>query len=1270
MERLKAEWPLRAGDPEPTTVPQQVYVIDVRRPSFLLQGGCLVQVKAEYPKETRVFWCLFFDGDPNVVVVPFLDRKRSIRDVIAEKRSLECIRIDSKTIRDYVVEVLTYELAYAGWGSVLLVKDLDQHSRTGGVLDWPTPLLDSEKEKVEACLRSIKAEEDTDYSLRVEACMVELDALVWREFRIFTKDNPGELDPGKKGQVKLGKRRPEVLLKGLPDNCHAKPGASLGVPEVRFPPDPEGWEAVPPEDASFILSDLNRRIVPALDPTQLGRWSRQRLTFYDRDLLRIESANSDETRTAYILRKPGFALPLDSTSNPIHQMNEIVGAEHGPVIRTKHQAAAYVEFFCRHLWVAPHGPFIVLKSKDDNAISRLDLTDADFNRDHFDSKDRALAAIAAPVPREVKPSGVQPVSFAVDAWVLYGEAIFKATFSVLAHGAITMTDDRPMVSALSLPIHRLNEVLRERRSKSGDGQVIRTAADAASYVALFPRRVWGDDAPFMVLKSNDDAAIGQLDLTDAKCDRFDSIGAALAAIAAPAATEVEPFGVQPAFEVAAWVLYGETIFKATFKVLADGSIEMTDHDEMLSAGGKDNSYLPYRPLKSVIDPTEPLAASELDTEYPQLTDVVVKDRVLTGQLTREALHIRNFSGCRFRGRVNLQFLVSDRLSFEQCVFENGLDLSGASLKGELSLTDCLVVHGRHHELIDKSKPFSLDDLSADGLRVDGLSSTSSLSASRVRIHGAVQLSEIVTLGGIDFGQCVIEQSMYFQDVRTGKNVDGKTSIGLYGAVINYNYVLFQDATLTGDLDARYLRVGTGFFLESDVPRGNTIEGSIKLGGADIPKLLRIRNTRVGKSIEAGGVSTAELQILRPTTANHLTMTGLKCLGAADITGLDLSGHPPTAESQDGAVIADLATFAKKLVVAKSLEEGATIPGRLDLSGSTIGELAVSVRSFEEEVTVENLKLHGILLSQAQINKFSAIGSKGGYPRPIDLSFSEIKWWEFRGEGGNSESDKAEDYLQLLEGDPHKQRHTFSSIEQNLFNRGLDDAADDVHVAMRKWLRGEFGRWLKNRGRSVWDFWLKNRRRSVWDSWPKNRGRSVRDLLTLFGRFDRWLSRSVRDVWTRFGHWLGRSLWDFFTLSTTSPLLLLIIVLISTIFSAVGVFSNPANIGPSETGLIAHPEWTAATVPSDAEWNWWSGAWMAVRFHVPVAVLTARGEWAPANGRKLTVSLLHRPICNRPICNWGWISPEDYANLVLGLHFLIWPVILIIGSRKFFMRLGK
>src|SRR6266404_2249896 len=272
-------------------------------------------------------------------------------------------------------------------------------------------------------------------------------------------------------------------------------------------------------------------------------------------------------------------------------------------------------------------------------------------------------------------------------------------------------------------------------------------------------------------------------------------------------------------------------------------------------------------------------ASKLELENENL--------VLTGQPTAETLHVRTFRRCRFRGGVNLHLLVWDHgLSFEQCVFENGLDLSGARLTDKLSMTDCLLVQGRHHPLIDDTaQPFSFDDLSADGVQIDGLWSTGSLSASRVRIDGAVQLFRVTALGrinltglaaqslhlshthtkeDIELQKCVIKQSVDFQDVRAGvrragENVETDSSIGLYGAVIKFNSVEFRGVTLTGDLSANFLRVGTGFFLEPDAL--NTIGGSIKLGGANLPKGLRIRNTHVGKSIEAKGVATAEVRIL-------------------------------------------------------------------------------------------------------------------------------------------------------------------------------------------------------------------------------------------------------------------------------------------------------------------------------------------------------------------------------------------------------------------------
>jgi len=52
-------------------------------------------------------------------------------------------------------------------------------------------------------------------------------------------------------------------------------------------------------------------------------------------------------------------------------------------------------------------------------------------------------------------------------------------------------------------------------------------------------------------------------------------------------------------------------------------------------------------------------------------------------------------------------------------------------------------------------------------------------------------------------------------------------------------------------------------------------------------------------------------------------------------------------------------------------------------------------------------------------------------------------------------------------------------------------------------------------------------------------------------------------------------------------------------------------------------------------------------------------WAPANGKEDGVPSV-------PVLENGPSQPEDYANIVLALHCLS-AVILIIGSRKFFMR---
>jgi hypothetical protein len=246
----------------------------------------------------------------------------------------------------------------------------------------------------------------------------------------------------------------------------------------------------------------------------------------------------------------------------------------------------------------------------------------------------------------------------------------------------------------------------------------------------------------------------------------------------------------------------------------------------------------------------------------------------------------------------------------------------------------------------------------------------------------------------------------------------------------------------------------------------------------------------------------------------------------------------------------------------------------------------------------------IILRNARVEKFTAIlrtsHRKRLYPNPIDLSFAEVKWWAF-----DPHSPKAgDDYKRLLAGDRDLQRHTFRSVEQNLINQGYEEAADEVHKDMRKWLRRH------------------------------------------------------ANLWNRF--WWG--IWDGLTDSTTSPKRLLIIV-ISWFFLSILLFRSPANIVPSAEGLSIHKNWKAGDHPADSLWGLKDGVWMALRYHVPVAAFTAKHEWQPAKDGRLIVPW---PVPRPP----SWLNAEDYANIVLAVHWIVLPIILLLTSRKLFRRVDK
>jgi len=146
--------------------------------------------------------------------------------------------------------------------------------------------------------------------------------------------------------------------------------------------------------------------------------------------------------------------------------------------------------------------------------------------------------------------------------------------------------------------------------------------------------------------------------------------------------------------------------------------------------------------------------------------------------------------------------------------------------------------------------------------------------------------------------------------------------------------------------------------------------------------------------------------------------------------------------------------------------------------------------------------------------------------------------------------------------------------------------------------------------------------------------------------------------------IARRVGDWLTKDVTSPVrigwLMVLWLALSTY-----LFSYPGNIGPSEPGyLTLAPEVRYATEhPDSGAWGPSSGFWTALQFHVPVAAFTARDEWEPSADRPMII--FESGEVTRRL---GWnMTAEDYANLVLVAHWIAWPVVIVLASRKFLRR---
>lgn len=403
--------------------------------------------------------------------------------------------------------------------------------------------------------------------------------------------------------------------------------------------------------------------------------------------------------------------------------------------------------------------------------------------------------------------------------------------------------------------------------------------------------------------------------------------------------------------------------------------------------------------------------------------------------------------------------------------------------------------------------------------------------------------------------------------------------------------------------------------------GTWVDGPVVVVGVDVEGGLtarnfhglgrvEIRNCTVKQNLDCGArawtVGSESGEIATACRSLDLEMTRVG--GDADLSGIRVEGDGVDSWVRarrlqvEGRLLFSSPRGAWEGVdgISRNPEErfDAVIEGQLDLSVAEASHLVVSGSSFESRD--EGI---GISLERGRFRRLHVLEP---WPFRHDLSDVRVERWQI----------PTEHLLTFLDRSHPFRRSSYIEIERVLRNEAQDAEADRVYRGMRR--------------RAIREA----------DAARKEPG----------GRRGSGLGHLARASGSRLLGWIygwGTLYW-----------LPMIFVALPTFLFSWGLFSQPQNVEATPVALVSRGIQARSGVrPAELGFSWGAadGLWMALRYHVPVVPLGARGIWEPANSR----ASLQRAGGEVPLP----FSGESYAFAIFLLHWIVWPLFLYGIGRK-------
>jgi hypothetical protein len=395
--------------------------------------------------------------------------------------------------------------------------------------------------------------------------------------------------------------------------------------------------------------------------------------------------------------------------------------------------------------------------------------------------------------------------------------------------------------------------------------------------------------------------------------------------------------------------------------------------------------------------------------------------------------------------------------------QGGIDFSGASIGGELSLDGADVEGGLF------CRPWRLHFNSVDALPTS--SGGNALSATTVfvptHIAGNALLAAAKISGVVDFSGARIDHNLNLEsaDIKNGMFCkplnDHYTVIGgkaLLTATKVSGVVDFSGAEIGEDLNMESAEINNGVSCRPHGERTTVVGGSVLLMGSKVSGGIDLRGTRIKNDFNLEGAHIdGKLNCSSPDgqqteLGGDAMLAGVKVAGGVNFTRMVLVNL-----NMQGAEIDGKLTCKHAQVAGKALLNDVQVSGQIDFDGARVGGDLV-LQGARVDGKLSFLRTHAA--GRVDLRACSVRNAELGFGEPEEAAGPHAKkptWPALRIEGfafqdltmGEQEKGRARDYADLLRASETFDVSTYYLIERWLRNRGEEEQANKIYLAMRR-----------------------------------------------------------------------------------------------------------------------------------------------------------------------------------------------------------------------------